>query len=74
VAYFHTNPFLVVISWIVALGGEAMEKAGIGGKRGKFVFKTYRTGPMPGYQEDIRSHTVINNKDDAIEAEFTKKS
>ena len=27
VAYFHTNPILVVISWIVALGGETMEKA-----------------------------------------------
>jgi hypothetical protein len=74
VAYFHTNPVLVVISWVVALGGEAMEKAGIGGKRGRFVFKTYRSGPMPGYQEEIRPHTVIDNKDDAIEVEFTKKS
>lgn len=76
VAYFHTNPILVVISWIVALGGETMEKAGIGGKRNKFVFKTYRAGsagPNPfSYQEPPREQTVIR-KDDAIEAEFTKK-
>lgn len=73
-AYFHTNPVLVVISWIVALGGETMEKAGIGGSRGKFVFKTYRPGQQPYQQyEEPREHVAIN-KDDAIEAEFTKKN
>jgi hypothetical protein len=71
VSYFHTNPILVVISWVVALGGETMEKAGIGGKRNRFVLKTYQTrGPSP---ESPQTHTVIN-RDDAIEAEFTKKS
>jgi hypothetical protein len=75
VAYFHTNPILVVISWIVALGGETMEKAGIGGNRGKFVFKTYRSGPGPSpfSQGERPRENVIINKDDAIEAEFTKK-
>jgi len=74
VSYFHTNPILVIISWIIALGGETMEKAGVGGQRGKFVFKTYRSAPMPGaYENEPRPHTAIN-KDDAIEAEFTKKS
>lgn len=75
VSYFHTNPILVVISWIVALGGETMEKAGIGGRRSKFVFKTYRPGrPVyEGYEEAPREQTAIN-KDDAIEAEYTKKS
>ncbi len=78
-AYFHTNPVLVVISWIVALGGETMEKAGIGGSRGKFVFKTYRPGqyqyqqPHSGYEEQPREQVVID-KNDAIEAEFTKKN
>lgn len=75
VSYFHTNPVLVVISWIVALGGETMEKAGIGGSKKRFVFKTYRAGqpvdPFGGYQRP-KEQTVIN-KDDAIEAEFTKK-
>lgn len=75
VAYFHTNPILVVISWIVALGGETMEKAGIGGKRGRFVFKTYHSGQyqQPRYQEPPREQVVID-KNDVIEAEFTKKS
>lgn len=76
VAYFHTNPILVVISWIVALGGETMEKAGIGGNRGKFVFKTYRAGSFqqqPQYNEQPREQVVID-KNDVIEAEFTKKS
>lgn len=73
VSYFHTNPILVIISWIVALGGETMEKAKFGSNGGRFVFKTYRTGPMPGqYEEPPREQTAIN-KDDAIEAEFTKK-
>lgn len=74
VAYFHTNPVLVVISWIVALGGETMEKAGIGGKRNRFVFKTYRSSPGTTYtyEEQPREHVAIH-KDDAIEAEFTKK-
>ncbi|WP_408095495.1 hypothetical protein ACJVC5_10670 [Peredibacter sp. HCB2-198] len=77
VAYFHTNPILVTISWIVALGGETLEKAGLGGGRKRFVFRTYNMGNMGGprtYQEEPRPHTTINNKDDAIEAEFTKRS
>lgn len=75
VAYFHTNPVLVTISWIVALGGETMEKAGIGKSRSKFVFRTVRPGPTySSYEEEApREHTAIK-KDDAIEAEFTKKS
>lgn len=73
VSYFHTNPLLVVISWLVALGGETMEKAGIGGRQ-RFVFRTYQAGPMPGgYQEaPSRPQTTINSND-VIEAEFTKK-
>lgn len=75
VAYFHTNPLLVTISWIVALGGETLEKVGIGGKRNKFIFRTYNMNNMGQrpYQEEPRPHTAIN-KDDAIEAEFTKES
>jgi hypothetical protein len=65
VSYFHTNPILVIISWVVALGGETAEKAGLGRSRGRFVFKTYHSG---GEQPQAI------NKDDAIEAEFTKKS
>lgn len=72
VAYFHTNPVLVTISWIVALGGETMEKAGIGGNK-KFIFKTYRGHSGPFHQEErMTSHTVIE-KDGVVEAEFTKK-
>ncbi len=67
VSYFHTNPVLVVISWIVALGGETMEKAGIGSSKKRFVFKTYCAGAP------INPEQPIINKDDAIEAEFTKK-
>lgn len=74
VSYFHTNPILVIISWIVALGGETAEKAGLGGGRKRFVFKTYKSGPNPFYEEETaRPHTTIE-KNDAIEAEFTKKS
>lgn len=75
VSYFHTNPVLVVISWLVALGGEAMEKAGIGGRRSKFVFKTYRPGQYQQQPEyEAPREQVVIDKNDAIEAEFTKKS
>lgn len=74
VAYFQTNPVLVVISWIVALGGETLEKYGIGGRK-KFVFRTVNMGGFqrPQYEEPQRSHTTID-KGGVIEAEFTKKS
>lgn len=71
IAYFHTNPVLVVIAWIVALGGETLEKFGLK-RRNKFIFRTVRTGPYP-FEEEPTPHTTIK-KDDAIEAEFTKKS
>lgn len=75
VAYFHTNPVLVVISWLVALGGETMEKAGIGGSRGKFVFKTFHSGQYQQQpQYEAPPEQVVIDKNDAIEAEFTKKS
>jgi uncharacterized membrane protein YGL010W len=69
VSYFHTNPVLVVISWLVAFGGEVFEKRGLG--RGSFVIKTYRPG-RPPYQDDSTSGPVIGD-DGVIEAEFTKK-
>src|SRR3989338_4668977 len=64
VAYFHTNPILVIISWIVALGGETMEKAGISNRQ-RFVFRTY---PTP--EESFRKDSRVIDKNDAIEAEF----
>ena len=73
VAYFHTNPVLVTISWIVALGGETAEKAGLSGGRSKFVFRTYRPGQYQSYQEPQSERPAID-KDGVIEAEFTKKS
>lgn len=72
VAYFHTNPVLVVISWLVAIGGEVFEKWGIG--KGRFKVQTFHSGqrPMHPHEADTRSHTVISDGD-VIEAEFTKK-
>ena len=72
VAYFHTNPVLVCLSWLIALGGEFFEKRGIG--RSKFQVHTFRSNPGPAYQEPEmnRPHTTLG-KDDIIEAEFTKK-
>jgi hypothetical protein len=75
VAYFHTNPVLVVFSWLIAIGGEVFEKWGIG--KGKFHVHTSR-GPKatyPGNVNDLyeQPHTTIIDKNDVIEAEFTKK-
>ncbi len=71
VAYFHTNPILVTISWLVALGGEVFEKWGISG-RNRFILRTYRPGSSPFSYEEAKTHTTIKN-DDAIEAEFRKE-
>lgn len=72
VAYFHTNPVLVCMSWLIALGGEFFEKRGIG--RSRFQFRTFQGGggfsTQP--QEGFRTQTPIDNGD-VIEAEFTKK-
>lgn len=75
VSYFHTNPLLVVMSWLIALGGEVFEKWGLGKQQNRFVFRSYRMGnpyqaQQPhGYSEQS---TKIDDKD-VIEAEFTKK-
>lgn len=76
VAYFHTNPILVVNAWIVALGGEVFEKWGIG--RNKFMIRTYKAGPRATYPhpEDYgmgNSGATIKDKGDVIEAEFRKE-
>lgn len=74
VSYFHTNPILVVISWLVAIGGETMEKAGLSGRK-RFVFRTYNmnTGGFPHETYGPQSKP-IQNSGDVIEAEFTKKN
>jgi hypothetical protein len=75
VSYFHTNPVLVTISWLVALGGETMEKLGIGSSRNRFVFRTVRMGkedPFSSHKTTGEAHSL--GSDDVIEAEFTKKN
>ena len=69
VAYFHTNPLLVVMSWLIALGGEVFEKWGVVG-RNRFIVRSYRMG-NPYENPDFPQHTSIK-KDDAIEAEYRK--
>jgi hypothetical protein len=73
VAYFHTNPVLVTLSWLIALGGEVFEKWGIG--RGRFQVRTFKGRPYssPTSDQDIREQSTLNHGD-VIEAEFTKKS
>ncbi len=72
-AYFHTNPVLVTMSWLIAIGGEFFEKYGIG--RSRFRVQTFRSGPGPQYTYQQQSQTQETiQSGDVIEAEFTKKS
>ena len=75
VAYFHTNPILVCLSLLIALGGEFFEKRGIG--RSRFQVRAFKSGPQATYSDETvhRPHTAYNvsDKNDVIEAEFTKK-
>lgn len=74
VAYFHTNPILVIISWIIALGGETMEKMGISSSKKRFIFRTFKSGPIHQYDTEDKPRQSTLGSDDVIEAEFTKKS
>jgi hypothetical protein len=69
VAYFHTNPFLVTMSWLLALGGEVFEKWGMTSRK-RFIFKTYQPGNV--YENEPSRERTLNSGD-VIEAEFTKK-
>ena len=73
-AYFKTNPILVVISWLVALSGEVFEKYGI--KNRVFIYSGKRTPFNFGERfKSYSSEKTIHHKssDQVIEAEFTKK-
>lgn len=72
ISYFQTNPVLVCISWLIALGGEIFEKSIIG--KGQFRVHTFKAGPRATYPdpEERRPPTSLGS-DDVIEAEFTKK-
>jgi hypothetical protein len=73
VAYFHTNPILVIISWLIALGGEVFEKWGIG--RSRFQVRTFKSGgqsPFSYQDQPMKPQSTIDHGD-IIEAEFTKK-
>jgi len=73
VAYFHTNPVLVVISWMIAVGGEVFEKWGLGS--GRVHFRTFKASPRYTYSEpQSHSQSQVGTKSDVIEAEFTKDS
>ena len=55
VNYWHSNPFLVAFSWLMALGGETSEKYYIQ-KR----FTTHRSSPERTYQRPSQDGQVID--------------
>lgn len=61
-AYFQTNPILVTVAWLVALGGESAEKQTI--RHSRVVVHNFR-GPRVGGQDPIR-------KADAIDVDYKK--
>jgi hypothetical protein len=73
VSYFHTNPVLVIISWVITLGGETMEKFGLSGTKSRFVFRTFKKEPRTEFDELQKNHKIVD-RGDVIEAEFSKKN
>jgi hypothetical protein len=63
-AYWHTNPALVIIAWLVAMGGESSEKMFI--KKPRFHFSFIRPS-SPGQAPRQRGKKL---DDGAIEAEY----
>lgn len=72
VAYYYTNPILVVLSWMIALSGEYAEKWSMG-KRGVFVRFggkgfTYKHTSAAEAQRSKHSHV----DEGVVEAEFKR--
>lgn len=61
-AYFQTNPILVTISWLVALGGESVEKRSL--QNSRVVIRRFGGTRVAG-QDPIR-------KADAIDVDYKK--
>lgn len=70
VAYFYTNPFLVVISWIFAIGGEILEKKGLRNKKFYFKFKNLNPNFKRSKTQTYQSEKL--NSDDVIDVDFKK--
>lgn len=81
VNYWNTNPILVILAWLVALGGESSEKILIGGNhRSPFVFRSFRLKGQPSehssYAEERRDSSgqnrkrKKNNSEEVIDAEY----
>ena len=76
VTYYSSNPFLVYISWVIAVSGELLEKKSVGNNR--FMFRYHRAGNVnqnpfgsSPFQTEPENQSI--KADDAIEAEFTRK-
>lgn len=68
-AYWQTNPVLVVISWVMAIGGESSEKTVVI-NRGS-PFRSKRTVVL---NNSNHRHQDGNSSTDSIEAEFKVKN
>lgn len=62
--YWHNNPILVVIAWLVAISGETGEKSIL-----KSRVHVVRTGGNPFKRESFSNNQSINSGE-TIEAEF----
>lgn len=83
-SYWHTNQILVIIAWLVALGGESSEKIMIYNKASKapkryssgFDGKTFEASFGSNDQENVYRETQSQynkSKNDAIEVEYKVK-
>lgn len=84
VSYWNTNQILVIISWLVAIGGESSEKVMItrtvsGPRRyaqysdGETFETQYSTNDSQSYRSTTNFGKIKNNDSDIIEAEFKVK-
>ncbi len=67
IAYWKTNPVLVIIAWLVALGGESSEKKVFISKGRPYVFK--KSVDL----EEQYSANPAGHSSDTFEAEFKVK-
>ena len=76
IAYWNTNPILVILSWVIALGGETSEKTVVINRSSPFKFKrtiiiNKGSAPQTSQPNFGTKYNVADS--DTIEADFTVK-
>lgn len=73
VNYFKSNPVLVILAWLIAIGGETWEKYTIGKRRVVVNLKGFDTGVNWPRESDTQTVNKKVHDPNVIEADYVVK-